>query len=169
MEFMEVVTSRRSIRKFEKKPVPEETVKILLQAAMFAPSAGNQQPWHFIVVTERQKLDAVPAFHPYCSMIKDVSTAIVVCGAPDGKKWPDFWVQDCSAAIQNLLLAARNEGLGAVWTGVFPIEERMQGVRKLFNIPEDVMPLAIIPIGWPSMEGKKIDRYTQSLVHCESW
>lgn len=169
MELADVIATRRSIRSFTERPVSDELIKTIIGSAMLAPSAGNQQPWHFIVVRNREKLDIVPNFHPYAGMIKKVSVAIVVCGDPDGKKWPDFWVQDCSAAVQNMLLAARDLGLGTVWTGVYPIEERMKGARELFGIPKNVMPLAIVPIGWPDGEFKEMDRYKESLVHYEVW
>lgn len=169
MELTKSIETRRSIRSFIDKPVPENLINKIIRAAMLAPSAGNQQPWHFIVVRNRQKLDAVTEFHPYALMIKKVHVAIVVCGDPDGKKWPDFWVQDCSAAIQNMLLAARDLDLGTVWTGIFPIEDRMKGARELFGIPGNVYPLAIVPVGWPATEFKTMDRYDDSLVHNETW
>jgi nitroreductase len=169
MEVMEAIQTRRSIRKFTDTPVPTEMIDTLLKAAMLAPSAGNQQPWHFIVATDREKLDQVPDYHPYAGMIRGAHVAIVVCGAPDGTKWPDFWVQDCSAAIQNLLLAARDLGLGTVWTGVYPLEDRMTKTRELFAIPENVYPLAIIPVGWPDAEFSPKDRYDAGRVHQESW
>jgi len=170
MDIKQAIKERRSVRSFSEKNVPTETIDTLIAAAMQAPSAGNQQPWHFIVVTDRAKLDAVPAFHPYCKMITGVSTAIVVCGDPRGKKWPDLWPQDCSAAIQNLLLAAVAEGVGAVWTGVYPFEERMDGCRKLFAIPDEVFPFAIIPVGYPKDPGQAFsekDRFNADLVHRE--
>jgi nitroreductase len=169
MEFTEVVTTRRSIRAYLDEAVSDELIEKLISAAMMAPSAGNQQPWQFIVVRDRKKLEAIPGFHPYCRMVPKAPAAIVVCGDPVGKKWSDFWVQDCSAAIQNLLLAARAEGLATVWTGVYPVEERVKGCRELFSIPDQVIPLAIIPIGWPAKEGefKRIDRFNQGLVHQE--
>lgn len=169
MELMEAIRTRRSIRKFTDAPVTEEMIRSLLEAAMLAPSAGNQQPWHFIVVTDRKRLDKVPEFHPYCGMIKNAQAAVVVCGAPEGIKWPDFWVQDCSAAVQNFLLAACDAGLGAVWTGLYPLEERMQGARQLFNIPEDVYPFAIIPVGWPDMDYHAVERFNPEIIHHESW
>ncbi len=169
MDVMEVIRTRRSIRKFTDKPVLPEMIDTILQAAMLAPSAGNQKPWHFIVVTDREKLDHVPSYHPYAGMIRQAGVAIVVCGAPEGTKWPDFWVQDCSAAIQNLLLAARGLGLGTVWTGVYPLEDRMIKTRELFGIPENVYPLAIIPVGWPDAEFKAKDRYEAGRVHRDSW
>jgi len=167
MDLFDAVKTRRSVRSFSDVPVSEELVNSLLEAAMLAPSAGNQQPWQFIIVRDPDLLSAVPRFHPYCKMITDVSVAIVVCGDPIGKKWPDFWVQDCSAAVQNLLLAARAEGLGSVWTGVYPIEERMNGCRELFSIPAHILPFAIIPLGWPRQKNcfKETNRFNQKLVH----
>jgi nitroreductase len=170
MNLIDTIKTRRSVRKFIAEPVSDELVEKLLRAAMLAPSAGNQQPWHFVVVRDRKKLDAVPAYHPYCKMINQATVAILVCGEAEGKKWPDFWVQDCSAAIQNLLLAARAEGLGTVWTGVYPLEDRMSGCRDTFDLPEHIIPFAIIPIGWP--EGspfKEMDRFRPELVHKESF
>lgn len=170
MDVFEAITTRRSIRSYQDKPVSDELIEQLLLAAMQAPSAGNQQPWHFVVVRDRQKLDQIESFHPYCRMIRQVSAAIVVCGDPAGKKWPDFWPQDCSAAVQNLLLAARAEGLGTVWTGVYPIEERMAGCRQLFGIPETIFPFAVIPVGWPKDGAfKEMERFNPALVHHDTF
>lgn len=170
MNMLDTITTRRSVRKFTADPVSGELIDKLLGAAMLAPSAGNQQPWHFVVVRDRQKLDAVPGYHPYCKMINQVSVAVLVCGDPQGKKWPDFWVQDCSAAVQNLLLAARAEGLGTVWTGVYPVEDRMAGCRNTFSLPEHIIPFAIIPIGWPDgAPFKPMDRFKLELVHRDSF
>ena len=168
MDTYEALTTRRSVRSYRSGAVSDEVIERLLRAAMFAPSAGNQQPWQFIVVRDRQLLDTVPSFHPYCKMITQVEVAIVVCGDPEGKKWPDFWAQDCSAAVQNLLLAARAEGLGTVWTGVYPRQERMAQCRETFTIPERIVPFAIVPVGWPS-EGsfKTVDRFRPEVIHRE--
>ncbi len=169
MELFEAILTRRSIRTFSDKPVDDELLHKLLEAAMLAPSAGNQQSWHFIVVKERELLDQVVTFHPFAKMLTKASVAIVVCGDPEGKKWPAFWPQDCSAATQNLLLAARGLGLGSVWTSIYPIEERVQGARKLFGIPESVIPFAIVPIGWPDAEFRKADRFKPQLIHQNKW
>ncbi len=169
MELTKAINTRRSIRRYLDKPVPENMLLDLVHAAMQAPSAGNQQPWHFVIVTEREKLDKIPAFHPFCKMVTKAPAAIVVCGDPEGRKWPQFWVQDCSAAIQNLLLAATDLGLGTVWTGVYPEEDRIDGTRRLFNIPGSVIPLAIIPIGWPEGEFKEMDRLNKERIHTNSW
>ena len=172
MELYEAIRTRRSIRSFRSEDVSDDAVERLLRAAMLAPSAGNQQPWRFIVVRDRDKLSRIPAFHPYCKMVTQVPVAIIVCGDPSGKKWPDLWPQDCSAAVENLLLAARAEGLGTVWTGVYPFAERMAGLRALFEIPEDIYPFAVIPVGYPkdSVESfKEKDRYRPEMVHWESF
>ena len=147
MELLDAIHTRRSIRKYLDKPVTEEMIGILLKAAMSAPSAGNQQPWHFVVVRDRAKLDTIPSFHPYSKMVLQAPAAIVVCGDPDGKKWPTFWDQDASAATQNILLAARDLGLGTVWVGIYPEKDRMDGFRKLLGIPEKHHPLLPRPGG----------------------
>jgi len=168
MELYEAIRTRRSVRSYQDGDVSDDVIERLLRAAMLAPSAGNQQPWCFIVVRDHDKLSKIPSFHPYCKMVTQVPVAIVVCGDPAGKKWPDLWPQDCSAAVQNLLLAARAEGLGSVWTGVYPFEERMAGLRRLFDIPADVYPFAVVPVGYPkdSVESfKEKDRYRPGLVH----
>ncbi len=169
MDVFEAIYTRRSIRKYEDKPVSEELVKELLGAAMMAPSAGNAQPWQFIVVDDREKLDAVPAINQYAVMAKKAQLGILVCGDLSLEKYAGYWVQDCSAAIQNLLLATHAKGLGAVWTGIHPIEERVDGFKKLFNLPEQVIPLGFMVIGWPAQESKKKDRYKEERVHKNSW
>ena len=167
MEPFTWIKSRRSVRSYLDRDIDEAVVSRILEAAMTAPSAGNQQPWQFIVVRDRDKLEAIAHFHPYCKMAGNAPLAIVVCGDPDGKKWPDFWIQDCSAAIQTLLLAARAEGIGTVWTGVYPLEDRIAGCRALFEIPKNIIPLAIIPMGYPKDDHafKKMDRFKPDLVH----
>ncbi|MEE4164959.1 MAG: nitroreductase family protein [Desulfocapsaceae bacterium] len=169
MDLIELIKTRRSIRAFKEEDISDELLESIIAAAMTAPSAGNQQPWQFIVVRNREKLAAIPAFHPYCRMAAQAPLAVVVCGDPDGKKWPDYWVQDCSAAVQNLLLAARAVGVGSVWTGVYPLEERMAGCRQLFSIPAHIIPFAIIPMGWPRDESdfREADRHRSELIHQE--
>ncbi len=166
MELIEAIRTRRSIRNFRDENVSDALIEKLISAAMLAPSAGNQQSWQFIVIRDAEKRAAVPSFHPYCKMIEQAPVAILVCGDPDGKKWPDFWVQDCSAAVQNLLLAACAEGLGAVWTGVYPLEDRVKGCRATFAVPEHIIPFALIPIGWPKEHPyKSVDRFKPELIH----
>lgn len=166
---LETILKRRSIRKYKSESVPEDKVKQLLQAAMAAPSAGNQQPWHFVVINNRTKLDEIPKFHPYAQMVKEAPLAILVCGDTENEKHKGFWVQDCSAATENLLLAAQALGLGAVWVGVYPRDERVQGFRQLLNIPEGIMPFALVPVGYPAESKQPADRFDESRVHLNSW
>ena len=168
MDALEAILSRRSVRRYTQESIPEETLRGLLEAAMSAPSAGNGQPWHFIVIKDRRILNEIPKFHPYSHMIKEAPVAILVCG--DLKlESKGFWVQDCSAATQNLLLAAHAKGLGAVWLGVYPLEERIRGFRKLLNLPEEIMPLALISIGYPAEKALRANRYDPSKVHYNKW
>lgn len=169
MEFSEVVSTRRSIRAYTDQDVDAATVERVLRAAMSAPSAGNQQPWHFVVIRDRQRREAIPAIHPYARMVLQAPVAILVCGDPEGRKYPQYWQQDCSAATQNLLLAARAEGLGTVWCGVYPNEERVTGFRRLLNIPAHILPFALVPLGWPATAFKSEDRYNALAVHEETW
>lgn len=169
MELLEAIKTRRSIRKFQNRPVSEELINFIIDAAMMAPSAGNQQPWHFVIISDREKLDAIPTFHPYCSMVLQVPVAILICGDSTGVPWPDFWPQDCSAATQNMLLAARDKGLGTVWAGIYPVEERMAAFRKLFSIPEHIYPFALVPVGWPAGDFVSAERLKPERIHCESW
>jgi nitroreductase len=169
MELLEAIKTRRSIRQFQDRPVSEEHVMTILEAAMLAPSAGNQQPWHFIIISDRAKLDAIPTFHPYSKMVLQAPVAILICGDHTGKPWPDFWVQDCSAAAQNALLAARDLGLGSVWAGVYPAVDRMAGFRTLLTIPEHIIPFALIPVGWPTGTFQSVDRFKPELIHRETW
>ena len=169
METIDAIMTRRSIRKYTDRAVPDELVSQLLKAAMAAPSAGNEQAWQFIVIRDRALLDAIPKFHPYSAMLKYASVAVLVCGDLTLEKYKGFWVQDCSAATQNLLLAATAKGLGAVWTGVYPLEDRVAGMRKLLNLPEHVIPLSLVPIGYPAEQPAKADRFNTGRVHKDRW
>lgn len=169
MDVFEAIYNRRSIRKYEDRDVPQELVRELLGAAMMAPSAGNAQPWQFVVIDDREKLAATKDINPYAAMAKGAPLGILVCGDLSLEKYPGYWVQDCSAAVQNILLAAHAKGLGAVWTGIHPIEERVSGFRNSFKLPENVIPLALIVLGWPAQEAKPKDRYKEERIHMNEW
>jgi nitroreductase len=169
METIEAILTRRSIRKYTDQVVPDEMVTRLLKAAMAAPSAGNEQAWQFIVIRDRGLLDAIPKFHPYSAMLKYASVGIIICGDLSLEKFKGCWVQDCSAATQNLLLAATATGLGAVWTAVYPMEDRVAGVRQLLNLPDHVIPLSLVPIGYPAEQPAKADRFKAERVHKDRW
>jgi nitroreductase len=169
MEAMEAILSRRSIRRYTAQPIPDEVVTDLLKAAMSAPSAGNQQAWQFVVINERQVLDEIPAIHPYSRMVKQAPLAVLVCGDMALETNKGYWVQDCSAATQNLLLAAHAKGLGAVWLGVYPREERVVAFRRMFGLPEQVIPLALVSVGYPAEQKPSADRYNPAKVHYNHW
>jgi nitroreductase len=169
MEAMETILGRRSIRKYSDKPVTDEDVKRLLEAAMAAPSAHNRQPWHFIIVRDRATLLEIPKFHNYSKMLEQAALAIIVCGDTELEGGTGFWVQDCSAATQNILLAVKATGLGAVWLGVYPNENLVKGVKELLHIPEKIVPLNIISVGYPLEEKPPANRYMKDRVHLETW
>lgn len=167
---MKAIINRRSIRQYTNQPVSDQQVKMLLEAAMYAPSAGNEQPWHFVVIRDRQILDKVPNYHPHASMIKQASVAILVCADTRLSKYDvDYWIQDCAAATENLLVTVQDLGLGAVWLGVYPRQERVAGMRDLFNIPEQVIPFALIPVGYPAEHKDAENRYREDRVHLDRW
>ncbi len=160
--------TRRSIRRYTGEEVSPELERMLLEAAMAAPSAHGRQPWRFIVVRSRETLDRIPEYHQYSRMLKEASLAVVVCG--DNKvQTTDFWAHDCSAATENMLIAANALGLGAVWLGVHPGEELVRNTRELLGIPEHVTPLCIVSVGHPAEEKPPGDRYDESKVHREKW
>ena len=169
MEAMDAILSRRSIRKYTEQPVSDDAIDELLKAAMSAPSAGNQQPWQFVVIRERSILDEIPKYHPYSAMLKEASVAILICGDLKSEKHKGYWVQDCSAATQNLLVAAQAQGLGAVWLGVYPREDRVAGIRKVLGLPEHIVPLSLIPVGHKGEEKPPANRYDASRVHHNGW
>ena len=154
MEIKDALLKRRSCRKFIDKKVDKEIVEELMEAAMAAPSAKNKKPWKFYVITNEEKLSqlrfAGSAFNYNSPM------HIVVCGDMSKRivveKPYDFWIQDCSSAIENILLMATSLGLGTCWCGVFPVEERVQKVKEILDLDEDIVPLGLIHVGYPDCD-----------------
>jgi nitroreductase len=167
--YMDAIYKRRSIRKYTKEDVPEEEVLQFIKAGMNAPSAGNQQPWHFIVINDREILVEITKIHPYAQMLDQASCAILVCGDLDLEKHKDYWVQDCSAATQNILLSIADRGFGGVWLGVYPRQDRVEGIRKLLRIPERIVPFALISLGVPAEEKKPRDEFKKERVRYNFW
>ncbi len=167
MDALEMIFTRRSIRSYTDKPVSEDDLKIILEAGMNAPSANNQQPWHYIVVDDRSKLNGIMKAHPYSRMLAQAPIAILVCG--DTTISGTYWEQDCSAATENILLAARALNLGTVWMGVYPNKQRVAGIKALFDLPKHIQPLNIIAVGHPAEDTGRVDRYNASRVHTNSW
>lgn len=162
---LDALFARRSIRRYENRPVAPQMITALLEAAMAAPSARNLQPWHFVVIEDRQALDALSELHPYARMLKEATLAIAVCGELD----KPFWVQDCSAATQNILVAACGLGLGSVWLGVHPSAEREAEVRQFLGVPDSLGVLCLIAVGHPAEEKPPAERYSDEKVHRERW
>lgn len=165
---MDIILSRTSVRSYTGQAVPKEQVDSLLRAAMSAPTAMNKRPWQFVVIEDRAILDTISVKFPNISMAKDASVAVAVCGdmslAIEGAG-RDYWIQDCSAAAENLLLAANAMGLGAVWCGIYPIAERVESLSSMLGLPDNVIPLCVIPVGYPKGEPKAKDKYDKSRIH----
>ncbi len=166
---LQEIMQRRSIRKYENRPIPDDTLETLLRAAMQAPSARNLQPWEFVVVRNRNILERIPDYHPYSSMVPGAGAAILVCGNTELQNDPGYIAQDCSAAVQNLLLEAVHQGLGAVWLGVFPRKERMEGMTDLFRLPGNIIPVALVSVGYPAENPGIEERFAPEKVHYDSW
>ena len=169
MDTLTCIHSRRSIRRFTDEPVTDEEVHMLLDAGMIAPSAGNAQPWQFVLITDPALLARIPGVNPRASMAAEAPLTILVCGDLQAEKYPGYWVQDCSAAVQNILLAATALGLGSVWTGIYPAEDNVQGFRDLCRLPEHVIPLAALVIGRPAVQAERQSRFDAAKVHTNTW
>ncbi|WP_022666299.1 nitroreductase family protein [Desulfospira joergensenii] len=169
MELFEAIHTRRSIRKYQDREVPFDLIKKILAAAMMAPSTGDARTWHFILVTDPDKKARIREVHPYVKMVTKAPLGILVCGDLSREKFPGFWPQDCSAAMQNLLLAAHASGLGAVWTGIHPIEDRITRFKEIFDLPDHIHPLGLAVIGWPAQERTAEERYTEECIHHNRW
>ena len=163
------IMTRTSVRQYTDRPISADTLETLLKAVMAAPTAVNKQPWAFVVTTGRDALDSLATLQP---RLKTAAAAITVCGdmtrAIEGEG-RDFWVQDCSAATENILLAAHALGLGAVWTGVYPIAERVGNVSRALALPDSVVPMCIIAVGYPVADQEPKDKWDPSKVHYQRW
>jgi nitroreductase len=166
-EIIKIIFSRRSIRKYTEESIPEEHITIILEAAMAAPSASNRKPWYFVVVTERDTLNRLADAHKYAKMLHEAPLCIVVCG--DESVSQRFWVQDCSAATQNILLAAQALGLGTVWCGVYPSENRVHDISEILGIMAPIKPLNLVAMGYPAKKKAPRTQYDVSRIRREHW
>lgn len=156
------ILTRTSVRDYTEQPVEKEKIELLLRAGMAAPTAVNKQPWHFVVLNTREGLDRLVSANPRAGMLKRAPLAIVVCGdmskALEGKG-QEYWIQDCSAATENILLAAHALGLGAVWTGTYPMDDRIAATVKALELPSHIVPLCTIVIGYPKGSTQPKDKW----------
>lgn len=169
MDIFEVILKRRSIRKYTDKEIPEFLIQDLLKAAMYAPSAMNYQSWQFIVINERQKLEDILKIISHAEMLKSAQLAILICGDLNLDKNIDYLQQNCSAATQNLMLWAHGAGLGTCWIGVYPVKEIVIGLQKLFNLPEHVIPISLVSIGYPAENPVPDERFKVEKIHYNKW
>lgn len=170
MEFFDVLYKRRSIRSFTEEPVSREDIEVLLRAAMVAPTAHNAQNWRFIVVDDKELLYKVPLINPYARMARRAPLGILVCGDLQTQKVEGFWLQNCCAAIENILLAVTGLGLGAVWTGISEqYSDSVLRYQELFHLPQHIMPAGFLIIGHGKKEAKSVDRFDSTKVHYNVW
>jgi nitroreductase len=169
MDAIEAILTRRSVRRYKTDPVPDEMIHTLLQAAMQAPSAVNQQLWQFVVVTDRRLLQAVTTFHTSAKMLTEAPLGILICGDQSLEKRQNTWMQDCAAATENMLLAAHALGLGAVWLGIYHDPQRLEGARRLFHLPPEILPLSMVAAGFPAETPSVVDRFLPERVHYNTW
>ena len=169
MDKLDYIFDRRSIRRFKEQKIDRETIKQILTAAMYAPSAVNTQPWHFVVIDQRKILNAMMEIHPYAGMLKTASHGIVVCGDEQLQHDDDYWVVDCGASTQNLLLAAHTLGLGACWVGLHPREGRKASFTSLLGLPSHVKPFALVALGYPLETKPRPERFHPEKVRNNGW
>lgn len=166
------IMTRTSIRNYMEKPVENEKIELMLRAAMSAPSAGNKQPWRFVVVKDKNTLQKISAHFKTMGMVQKAPMAIILCGdltntfPGDGL---DLWVEDVSAATENLLLAAHGLGLGATWCGIYPMKERVTILKEMLKLPKNIIPLNVVPIGYPVKDSTPKNKWRPENIHYEVW
>jgi nitroreductase len=169
MDAMEAILTRRSVRNYIKKKVPEKIISEILNAAVSAPSAGNEQPWQFVIINKREILDEVTTFHPNAKMLLEAPLGILVCGDLKLETFKGYWMLDCSAATQNILLSARALGLSACWLGIYPRDERITKIRKMMNLPDNIIPFSLVSIGYSKSYQKTVERLDDFRIHMNQW
>ncbi|NLJ98204.1 MAG: nitroreductase family protein [Tissierellia bacterium] len=169
MDILEAIMTRRSIRKYTGESIKEEDLKTILKAGFQAPSAHNYQPREYVVVRDKDIIEKISEFHKYAKMLPKAGCGIIVCG--DKTKQPEigFLVEDCSASIQNMLLAAHGLGLGAVWCGLYSVEELTEPMTDVLELPEHIIPIGMVVVGVKDEGKRTIDRYDESKVHFDKW
>ena len=167
---MKEIYSRRSVRKYKSDALDAQQIKQIIRAGSYAPSAGNEKPWHFIVITKRETLEAITAFHPYTQMLKTAPVAIIACADLTNVKYEgNFWIQDMAAAVQNMLLEATSMNLGSCWCGVYPNPVLVDNLSMLLDLPSNIVPAAIVALGVADEHREVEERYEESRVHYDKW
>ena len=169
MDAIEALLTRRAVREFTPEAVTEDQIHTILNAAMHAPSACNQQPWHFVVVDSRERLNAIAGIHRYAQILLQAPLAGVVCADVTLETCHGHWVSDCSAAMENMLLAAHAVGLGSVWVAIYPSEQRIADIRQFLGLPSFAVPLCLAAVGHPAGPLPKVDRFQPDRIHRNAW
>lgn len=165
MELIECIKKRRSVRKFINKEVSHNDIETMLDCAMSAPSARNQQAWRFVVIDDREILDKIADHMIHAKMCKTANKAIIVCSVVEDEMQELYWVPDSSAATQNILLCATALGIGSVWVAIHPRKEKVNFIKELLQLPQNIEPLSLIPLGYPDEEKKPSNRYDENKVY----
>lgn len=169
LNIFEAIYTRRSIRKFTGKVISDKELKSVLKAGFYAPSAENKQPWHFIIIKDKETLESISKIRPGSKMLLDAGCGIIVCGDNEKQKQTGFLIEDCSAAIQNILLAAHGLGLGAVWCGLYPLAQFTKGIKNVFKLPSHIIPVGMVVIGYPDDDKDVVYRFDEAKIHSEKW
>lgn len=169
MNILEAIDSRRSVRKFTGEIISEQDLKAILKAGFQAPSAHNREPREYVVVKDTEIIGKIVQFHEYAQMLPKAGCGIIICGDKTKQDVLGFLISDCSASIQNMLLAAHGLGLGAVWCGIYPREHLMKGTTDVLNLPEHIIPVGMVVVGVKNEVTKTVDRYDENKVHYDRW
>lgn len=166
---IDLIISRRSIRKYSEQKISDENINLILKSAMFAPSAMNLQPWHFIVFDDKSVFDNIIKAIPHSEMIRTADKCILVCGDTEKEKNESWLIQNCSASIQNILLAAHSLGIGSCWIAIHGMNEIVENVKKQFSFPNNILHIAIISLGYPAEEVTAENRFDLNKIHYNQW
>lgn len=169
MDLFKTLYERRSIRRYTGQQVSDDQLEKIVEYGMFAPSAVNKQPWHFIIFRDKSTINSINEVHPNSVMLNKASAGILICFDKKLEHDEGYGPVDCSAATQNMLLAAHGMELGACWVGIYPREQRIAALHKLFNLPEHVIPFAVISVGYPNEVKQKPERFKKDRIHYEKW
>lgn len=169
MDIINAILTRRSVRKFTGTPITEVELKSVLEAGFYGPSAHNLRPESFVVINDKSKLEAIANFHPYAKMLPQAGCGIVVCGDLSKQKLEGFLIQDCSAAIENMLLAAHGLDLGAVWCGIYPVKELTDEFSIQLKLPENIISIGLVVVGHKEADVTPLHRFDESKIHYNNW
>lgn len=169
MKIQEALLNRRSIRKYKDQKISEEDINRILKAAMYAPSAMNLQAWHFVVIDNKEILVETVKSIPYAEMLNQSSVAILVCGDSSVEKNESWLLQNCSAAIQNILLSAYGLGIGSCWIAIHGMDDVYKNIKAQFKLPEHIVPVSVISLGYPDEDLKAEERFKEEKIHYNNW